>query len=254
VAGTGLTTATARVILGTDDGPGGRADQIAQRIGRAIRLGLMVDGERLPPEAQLAEQLGIATVTLREAWAILRERGLVVTRRGRAGGTFVRLPHATEPDALSARLRRFSTQDIRELGDHRRAIWAMVAELAAVRSLPDEVDDLHRQVERLRTAGTASERRRADTQFTIQLASAAQSSRLTREALSLLAEAGDLLWLGLSDAEHTDAVRSRSRLVAAVARRQPRPARGAAQRQVADETRRLLQLRLALYDDPEGIA
>jgi len=69
-AGVGLTTATTRVILGMADEPGGRADQIAQRLGRAIRLGLVLDGERLPPEPQLAEQLGIATVTLREAVAL----------------------------------------------------------------------------------------------------------------------------------------------------------------------------------------
>ena len=64
--GVGLTTATARTILGI--GPtSGRAEQVAQRLGEAIRLGLILDGERLPSEVQLAEQLGIATVTLRAA-------------------------------------------------------------------------------------------------------------------------------------------------------------------------------------------
>jgi DNA-binding FadR family transcriptional regulator len=247
-AGVGLTTATTRVILGMADEPGGRADQIAQRLGRAIRLGLVLDGERLPPEPQLAEQLGIATVTLREALATLREQGLVLTRRGRGGGTFVRAAADGAADALARRLRQFSTQDIRELADHRSAITATVARLAADRALPGEVEDLHRQVQRLRTAGTAGERRRADTQLTIQLASAAQSSRLTREALRLLAEVGDLLWLRLTDAEHDVAVRSRSRLVGAIGRHQAQHARTIAERQVDTDTQRLLRLRLALYD------
>lgn len=251
-AGVGLTTATTRVILAMTDEPGGRADQVAQRLGRAIRLGLVLDGERLPPESQLAEQLGIATVTLREALATLREQGLVVTRRGRSGGTFVRAPAGGESDTLSRRLRQFSTQDIRELADHRRAIWAMVAQLAADRALPGEIDDLHRQVQRLGAAGTASERRRADTQLTIQLASAAQSSRLTREALQLLAEVGDLLWLGLTDPEHQAAVLSRSRLVGAIARHQQQHARTVAERQIEADTQRLLSLRLALYDVEES--
>ncbi|HEX3782246.1 MAG TPA: GntR family transcriptional regulator [Pseudonocardiaceae bacterium] len=246
--GVGLTTATARVIMGAGTEPAGRADQIAQRLGRAIRLGLILDGERLPPEIQLSEQLGIANVTLREALATLREQGLVLTRRGRAGGTFVRAPLDADPDALPDRLAALSTQDIRELADHRAAISTMVADLAAQRALPEEVDDLHRQVERLRSARTPSERRRADTQFTIQLASAAQSSRLTTEALRLLAEIGDLLWLRLAPADHDEAVRVRSRLVTAIGRRQRARARDAAQQQVAADTRRLLQLRLALYD------
>lgn len=252
-AGVGLTTATTRVILAMAGQEGGRADQVAQRLGRAIRLGLVLDGERLPPENQLAEQLGIATVTLREALAVLREQGVVVTRRGRSGGTFVRAPSGGESDTLSRRLRQLSTQDIRELADHRRAISAMVAQLAADRALPGEVEDLHRQVQRLGAAVTASERRRADTQLTIQLASAAQSSRLTRESLQLLAEVGDLLWLGLTDAEHEEAVLSRSRLVAAVARHDQQHARTVAEQQVESDTRRLLGLRLALYDVAEEV-
>lgn len=249
--GVGLTTATARVILAMTDEPGGRADQVAQRLGRAIDLGLVLDGERLPPEQQLAEQLGIATVTLREALATLREQGVVVTRRGRSGGTFVRAPAGGESDTLSRRLRQLSTQDIRELADHRGAIWTMVARLAADRALPGEIDDLHRQVRRLGTAGTASERRRADTQLTIQLASAAQSSRLTREALRLLAEVGDLLWLGLTDTEHASAVLSRSHLVGAIARHHQQQAHAVAEQQIDTETQRLLRLRLALYDVTE---
>jgi DNA-binding FadR family transcriptional regulator len=248
--GVGLTTAAARVIMGSGDEPVGRADQVAQRLGRAIRLGLILDGERLPPEIRLSEQLGIANVTLREALATLREQGLVLTRRGRAGGTFVRAPLDADPAALPGRLAALSTQDIRELDDHRAAIATTVADLAAQRAVPDEVDELHRQVERLRAARTPSERRRADTQFTILLASAAQSSRLTTEAIRLLAEIGDLLWLRLSPAEHDDAVRVRFRLVNAVGRGNRARAREAAEQQVAADTRRLLDLRLALYDTP----
>src|SRR4051794_24590495 len=105
--GVGLTTATARTILGTAQ-PSGRAEQVAQRLGEAIRLGLILDGERLPPEIQLSEQLGVATVTLREALAALRKEGLIVTRRGRGGGTFVRSPQPELPDSPPIRLLDFS--------------------------------------------------------------------------------------------------------------------------------------------------
>src|ERR1700685_1470699 len=72
----------------------GRAEEVALRVGQAIRLGLLTDGEQLPSEAEFAAQLGVSAMTLREALAMLRQQGLVETRRGRAGGTFVRRPAA----------------------------------------------------------------------------------------------------------------------------------------------------------------
>jgi GntR family transcriptional regulator, transcriptional repressor for pyruvate dehydrogenase complex len=243
----GLTTVAVRAILAPFDEPAGRADLVAQRLGQAIRLGLVLDQEQLPPEAKLAEQLGVSTVTLREALAALREQGLVVTRRGRGGGTFVRAP-ADPAQGLVQRLRQFTTQELRDLGDHRSAVSGMAARLAAGRALPEEIQSLARQVDRLRAAGTMSERRRADTQFNIEVAAAAQSPRLTREELRLRAEVGDLLWLQLDEEDHEASVQVRSRLVDAIERGDAGLARDLAELHVAADTARLLQLRLRIYD------
>src|SRR5262245_49335985 len=70
----------------------GRAEAVTARLVDAITLGLLVDAERLPSEAELATRLGVSTVTVREALVALRQRGLVETRRGRGGGSFVRAP------------------------------------------------------------------------------------------------------------------------------------------------------------------
>jgi DNA-binding FadR family transcriptional regulator len=247
----GLTTVAVRTILAPPAEPTGRADLVAHRLSHAIRLGLILDGERLPPETQLAEQLGISTVTLREALAGLRQQGLVTTRRGRGGGTFVRAP-VDLAQGLGSRLRQFTTQDLRDLGDHRGAVSGMAARLAAERALPEELDSLARQVERLRAAATMSERRRADTQFTIEVAAAAQSPRLTREELRLRAEVGDLLWLQLDEADHEASVLARHELVGAIARRDAALARELAERHVAADTVRLLQLRLDIYGHERG--
>jgi DNA-binding FadR family transcriptional regulator len=237
-----LTTATARTLLAPLDDSGGRAELVARRLGDAIRLGMLLDGQRLPPEAQLAEQLGVAPVTLREALAVLREDGLVRTRRGRTGGTFVCAPR----DPLEP-LRRFSVQELRDLGDHRRAIAGTAAQLAAARALPEEIDRLRAQVRRLAAAETASERRRADTQFTVDIAAAAQSPRLTREEARLRAEVGDLLALDVEGEDHAALVRDRRRLVTAIRRGKPNRARRLAERHVDGETRRLIRLRLRSY-------
>jgi DNA-binding FadR family transcriptional regulator len=230
-----LTTATARTLLAPLDGSGGRAELVARRLGEAIRLGLLLDGERLPPESRLAELLGVAPVTLREALAMLREQGLVSTRRGRRGGTFVHVPVD-----LGEPLRRFSVHELRDLGDHRRAIAGAAAQLAAERALPEEVNRMREQLERLRAAATSSERRRADMQLAIDVAAAAQSPRLTREEARLRAEIGDLLGAG----DHAALVHDRTRLIDAIGERRAATARGLAERRVASETARLIRLRL----------
>jgi GntR family transcriptional regulator, transcriptional repressor for pyruvate dehydrogenase complex len=243
----GLTTVAVRTILAPLDDAAGRAELVTRKLSEAIRLGLILDRERLPPEAKLAEQLGVSTVTLREALAVLREQGLVTTRRGRGGGTFVQAP-ADLAEGLVQRLRRFSIQELRDLGDHRSAVSGMAARLAAERALPHEVANLARQVQRLQAATTTSERRRADTQFTIEVAAAAQSPRLTQEELRLRAEVGDLLWLQLDEADHRSSVRERRSLVEAIKRRKSTRAWELAVRHVNQNTTRLVQLRLRIYE------
>src|SRR5579871_5685729 len=80
------------------------------RLGQAIGMGLLRPGDRLPPETQLARDLGISPVSLRGALTILRNAGLLETRRGRGGGTVVTEP-ATPPDFGGA------LPDASELGD-----------------------------------------------------------------------------------------------------------------------------------------
>src|SRR5918911_4338482 len=63
-----------------------RSEAVVRRVGSAIALGLLADGEQLPTETDLATMLKVSTVTLREALAELRKLGLVQTRRGRGGG------------------------------------------------------------------------------------------------------------------------------------------------------------------------
>jgi GntR family transcriptional regulator len=61
-------------------------DQVADDIERRIGEGEI--SVKLPAERSLAEEYGVAYVTVRHAMAILRERGVIITVHGR--GTFVR--------------------------------------------------------------------------------------------------------------------------------------------------------------------
>jgi len=64
-------------------------EETVERLGTAIRLGLLPPGSRLPSERDLASELRISRSTLRHALTTLVQSGHLVSLRGRAGGTFV---------------------------------------------------------------------------------------------------------------------------------------------------------------------
>jgi DNA-binding FadR family transcriptional regulator len=237
-----LTTVRARALFTPLDA-GGRAGTVTRRLAKAIRLGLLLDGERLPPESELAARLGVSTVTLREALAALRTMGLVETRRGRAGGSFVRAP-ADHPARLERPLRLLSVHEITDIGDHRAAIAGAAARLAAERALPADVAALTEHAGRVTAASAVTERRRADARLHIEIAAAAQSPRLTREEMDLWSEVGDLVWLPMTEQDVAQAGREHAALVGAIGARDAPLARQIAEQHVTAETRRLLELRL----------
>ncbi len=61
--------------------------QVAADIEADIDAGKLAPDTRLPSEAELAVQYGVARVTVRRAMELLRDRGKVVTVHGR--GSFV---------------------------------------------------------------------------------------------------------------------------------------------------------------------
>jgi len=99
-----------------------------EQLATAIRLGVFVEGEHLPPERELAERLAVSRNTLREAIAALRDSGLVQTTRGRGGGTVVTYA-APEPGTGRAPVRRGSA--LRDALDFRRVVEPGAAWLAA---------------------------------------------------------------------------------------------------------------------------
>jgi DNA-binding FadR family transcriptional regulator len=131
-------------------------------------------------------------MTLRQAIAILREAGLVETRRGKHGGTFVA---ENVVDALAARRRRADTASWRELCDWRRAVSGEAAGLAADRVDATglaRLEEFAAEVER-RTAGGFAEYRLADSRFHMAIAEASASARLVSAETALQAELGEVL-------------------------------------------------------------
>ena len=183
----------------------GRAELVEQRLTDAIDLGLLDLGERLPSESEMARQFGVATVTAREALEALREKGLVETRRGRDGGSFVTSPEPRS-DRVERRIQQLSRVELRDMGAYYSAIAAMAAELAADRATPDDIDQLERAIAVVDIDSESSTRRGEGT-FRLEVAALSQSARLVREELRLQGEFAPLLWLCLRDADHRAASR-----------------------------------------------
>ena len=117
---------------------GGNAfEETVERLLQAIKLGLVQAGDRLPPERELAAQLRVSRMTLREALADLHRAGYVESRRGRLGGTFVRYEPADDavPPAGALERARSRTADLEDVLTLRRVLETGAVELAARREL-----------------------------------------------------------------------------------------------------------------------
>lgn len=223
---TGHQDAARSVVFAPLDGTG-RAELVEQRLTDAIVSGVLRDGERLPSESELSRSLGVALVTAREALEGMRDRGLVQTRRGRDGGSFVTYDREAAARMLESRLRGHSRIELRDLALHVSAIAGTAAEIAADRASHDDIETLlaiHDGAD-LSTAGGA---RRALGRFQLEVAAISQSPRLVREEVRLQTEAGPLLWLCLREQEYRDlSAASRTRVIDAIRAVDPVAARAA---------------------------
>jgi len=147
-------------------------EETVERLGTGIRLGLLPTGSQLPPERELAEQMGISRSTLRQALTALTQSGHLVAVRGRGGGWFVAEALPLSPSE------HVELADFRELLDYRIAVEVGVVVLAAERAGPADLARLSAHVETMRAVADFALFRQADVFFHLGLAETARSARL----------------------------------------------------------------------------
>ena len=179
-------------------------EETVERLGTAIRLGLLPSGSRLPSERDLAEELRISRSTLRQALTALVQSGHLVSLRGRAGGTFV----AEEPPLGQEAGGEPLGSDARALLDYRVAIETGATLLAAERATEADLAPLVELTERMDTAsqGPFEDYRRADVRFHIGVAEATGSDRLVTTMTEMQGQMSDLI----ARIAHPDEVLTRS--------------------------------------------
>lgn len=70
------------LVSGDPGDTGNLASAVVRHFELSLTVGLLHDGEKLPPEARLADQLGVSTITLRQALSSLWARGVTGSHRG----------------------------------------------------------------------------------------------------------------------------------------------------------------------------
>jgi GntR family transcriptional repressor for pyruvate dehydrogenase complex len=187
-------------------------EETLDRLGTAIKLGLLVPGTRLPAERELCELLGVSRSTLRQALTALVQSGHLHAVRGRGGGTFVtdRPPPADPPSPSEL-------AGWRDICDLRLAAELGVASLAADRAGKEVLRPLHDLVaameERLEDFPAY---RAADVRFHIGLAEATGSARLVAAMTEAQGAMTDLITyiahppgvLAWSNAQHDQILRA----------------------------------------------
>ncbi|MGQ4417823.1 FadR/GntR family transcriptional regulator [Streptomyces sp. SAS_269] len=166
-------------------------EEALEQILQVVRLGLVPGGERLPAERELAERLGISRVTLREVLKVLQDQGLVESRRGRYGGTFV-LPRADAGGGDELR-RRIAEVDIEDVLRFREVLEVGAAGLCAAHRLtPEQAGRLREALHRTHEAPLADYRRR-DTLLHLTLAELCGSPSLAARYAAVRASVNELL-------------------------------------------------------------
>jgi GntR family transcriptional regulator, transcriptional repressor for pyruvate dehydrogenase complex len=164
-------------------------EETVERLGTAIKLGLLAPGSQLPAERELCARLGIARSTLRQALTALGQSGHVFATRGRGGGTFVSDPQPPGDPPSAQMLARW-----RETCDQRLAVELGVAVLAAERAQRADLDTLDDVAAMLEdTLEDFGAYRQADIRLHVGLAEATRSTGLVRAMTEAQGAMSDLI-------------------------------------------------------------
>ncbi|MFC5677940.1 FadR/GntR family transcriptional regulator [Aeromicrobium endophyticum] len=161
-------------MTGVDDlRPGrtlsGYAD-VVEFVQREVSLGRLVPGQKLPAERKLAEHLGVARETLRQALRVLEGSGQVVIVRGTAGGAVIQdtglAPH------VALHVLRQRRDDLLDLVEFRSELESVAARMSASRRASQHLDEMADAQDALHSAENKDQSRRADTAFHLAVARA----------------------------------------------------------------------------------
>ena len=177
------------VALGTAPSPS-KVTSFADRLVTAIAVGEYSPGERLPPERELAAALGLSRVTVRHGLQQVIELGLIETRRGRGGGSFVATTSWEEvAPEVARRTLEVEIPRLHDLFDYRCMVEGMIARAAAERRTSADIAALEASLEDFRSVSSMIEARAADHRLHALVTASARNPHLRTLSAHLTAAA-----------------------------------------------------------------
>jgi DNA-binding FadR family transcriptional regulator len=210
--------------------------QIADQIAALIDGGEYGPGSRLPPERDLARQLGVSRPSVREALIALEVEGYVEVRVG--SGVYVMGRGATKAEPLPADSGPFELIRARSLIESEcAALAAKAATKAQVRAMEEALDQMEADCRR------GSMPLAADRAFHLRIAEASGNSALALAVKTLWDQRTGPLFLRLehhfdTPALWTTAIKEHREVVAAIAGHDASGARAAMRRHMNRAARR----------------
>src|ERR1700723_2035178 len=127
-------------------------EEICERIREQLALGVLKPGDKLPPERELARQLGVSRNVLREALRSLEMAGILRLRKGVKGGAFIREGDTGRMNEVMRDMLSLGTISVRELSEARINVIDLVVRLACVNARQRDFEALEANIERTDTA------------------------------------------------------------------------------------------------------
>src|SRR3954465_15866261 len=115
------------------------SSSIDDQIRQAILTGKLDQGDRLPPERELAGQFGVSRVTVRDALRALEAMGLIEVRVGARGGAFVTVPTGSLVGQTMSDMMMMSAITPEDIVEARLAVELGTVTLACARATEDDI-------------------------------------------------------------------------------------------------------------------
>jgi DNA-binding FadR family transcriptional regulator len=127
-------------------------EEICERIREQLALGVLKPGDKLPPERDLAQQLGVSRNVLREALRSLEMAGVLRLQKGVKGGAFIREGDTGRMNVVMRDMLSLGTISVRELSEARIHVLDLVVRLACANARQSDFEALEANIERTELA------------------------------------------------------------------------------------------------------
>jgi len=123
-------------------------EEICERIREQLALGVLKPGDKLPPERDLAQQLGVSRNVLREALRSLEMAGVLRLQKGVKGGAFIQEGDTSRMNEVMRDMLSLGTISVRELSEARIHVLDLAVRLACVSARQADFEGLEANIER----------------------------------------------------------------------------------------------------------